>query len=69
VHRQVDLLHSSVDRGRKTLCLWSTWEAGPRGEEDEFVPRLVEALVGKKVAGASAGNSHHTQCGLSQGIW
>jgi len=31
---------------------------GHGGEEDEIVPRLVEALAGKKVIGAAAGESH-----------
>jgi alpha-tubulin suppressor-like RCC1 family protein len=31
---------------------------GHGGEEDEHVPRVVEALTGKKVVGASAGSLH-----------
>jgi len=31
---------------------------GHGGEEDELVPRLVEALAGKKVVGAAAGERH-----------
>jgi alpha-tubulin suppressor-like RCC1 family protein len=31
---------------------------GHGGTQDEFVPRLVEALVGKKVIGAAAGDKH-----------
>jgi len=34
-------------------------QLGHGGKEDEFVPRLVEALGGKKVIGAAAGE-HHT---------
>jgi RCC1 and BTB domain-containing protein len=37
-------------------------QLGHGGEQTELVPRLVEALVGKKVIGASAGQYHTAVC-------
>ena len=31
---------------------------GHGGEEDEYLPRLIEALAGKKVIGAASGDDH-----------
>jgi len=36
------------------------WQLGHGGQENESVPRLVEALAGKKVIGVSAGTRHTT---------
>jgi len=37
---------------------WSMIELGHGGEQTELVPRLIEALVGKKVVGVAAGCIH-----------
>ena len=46
-----------MDCGGGTLYLWlgDNGELGHRREENEHMPRLVEALAGKKVIGAAAG--------------
>jgi len=41
-----------------TFGLGAHGRLGHGGQENELVPRLVEALVGKKAAGASAGSQH-----------
>jgi RCC1 and BTB domain-containing protein len=55
--------HTSVwteDGELFTFGLGNLGRLGHGGQEIEFVPRLVEALAGKKVVGATAGGSSHT---------
>ena len=54
---------SSANRGKKggelfLLGAGSCARLGNGGTQNELVPRLVEALSGKKVVGAAAGDSH-----------
>ena len=45
-------------RGSSSPCHGYAGNLGHGGHHEELVPRLVEALVGKKVVGASAGQIH-----------
>jgi hypothetical protein len=60
---------SSSHRNCRAARSWVSFEEGGYrklghgGEENESVPRLVEALAGKKVIGAAAGD-HHTCTGV-----
>jgi alpha-tubulin suppressor-like RCC1 family protein len=53
-----------MDRCRGALHLWpwSQWRLGHGGAGIQLVPKLVEALVGKKVIGAAAGMAHTVVC-------
>ena len=46
VQRQVLITQQSgLMRGGLHLWAWHLWEAGPGGQQNELVPRLVEVLV------------------------
>jgi len=54
-------LHTAVWTEKGELLTFGkgySGQMGHRGTQDEHVPRLVEALAGKKVIGAAAGDQH-----------
>jgi len=53
--------HTGLWTEEGELFTFGRWEAGPRGTQDEPVPRLVDALAGLKVIGASAGKHHSAE--------
>ena len=47
-------MHRQVEETPWYLWTRIRWQLGHGGQEHEFVPRLVGALVGKKLVGAAA---------------